>query len=815
MLLPDANGDGDGDGDGDEGEGGAVSELAEQVPEPRDPVEELLHASWNPRRAGGDSPSPPPANESPGRPAVHRDEPPRAPFRRGIREDPHKKRGMARLLIVSNRLPVTVRAAAGTFAVERSTGGLATGMKGPHERMGGLWFGWPGELDTLSGPDRAEVDRQLAELRVVPIPLAREEVERYYEGYSNGVLWPLFHYFAARLPLEVRDFDAYEAVNERFADAIASRYERGDLVWIHDYQLMLVPKLLRERIPDARIGFFLHIPFPSSEVFRILPQRERILEGLLGADLVGFHAPAYLRHFASSALRLLAAGVEVDRIRWGHREVRLGVFPMGVDAAQYAESAGTPEVKALVEEHRADGAQLAVGVDRLDYSKGIPRRLLAFEALLLQHPELHGKLRLVQVAVPSRERVEAYREYREEVDALVGRIHGEFATPNWSPIHYLYRGLSPHEVVALYRAADVLLVTPLRDGMNLVAKEFVASRTDGDGVLVLSEFAGAASELSEAVRVNPYDIEATAGAIHRALTMPEDERRTRMAVLRHRVEHYDVHRWAEIFVSRLERSGGETAAAPSSRAAIREALERARTALRLALLLDYDGTLVSFAPTPDLAAPDAKIVALLRRLAGRGRTEVHVVSGRRRATLERWFGSTPFGLHAEHGLWTRHPGEEWRQVEVQDVRWREPVLAILREFMGRTPGSLVEEKTVGLAWHYRAVDPEYGSAQARELSLHLSTLLANAPVEVLQGDHVLEIRPHGIDKGRAVREVLARAAPGTLLFAMGDDRTDEDLFAALPEGSIAFHVGPAESRAALRIADVAAARVLLAELADE
>ncbi|MFO0585784.1 MAG: bifunctional alpha,alpha-trehalose-phosphate synthase (UDP-forming)/trehalose-phosphatase [Anaeromyxobacter sp.] len=720
---------------------------------------------------------------------------------------------MARLLIVSNRLPVTVTVRDGQVRVERSSGGLATGMQGPHERLGGVWIGWPGDLAALPPGARAEVDARLEELRLRPVELTADEVSRYYETYANGVLWPLLHYFAARLPLEVTDFDVYARVNEKFADAVAAEYRPGDLVWVHDYQLMLVPKLLRERIPDARIGFFLHIPFPSSEVFRLLPQREALLDGVLGADLVGFHTAGYLRHFASSALRLTSAPSDLDRIRWKHGDVHLGVFPMGIDAHHFSSRAGSDEVRALVEAHARDDVKLLVGVDRLDYTKGIPRRLLAFEALLRRHPELRGKVRLVQVAVPSRERVEAYREFREEVDALVGRIHGEFATPTWSPIHYLYRGLSGDEVIALYRAAHAVLVTPLRDGMNLVAKEFVAARPDGDGVLVLSEFAGAASELSEALRINPYDVERTADALVEALTMPEEARRARMAVMRERVTRYDVHAWARAFVERLESlTPLAQTLRPSPAREVRAAVARIRAASRLALLLDYDGTLVPFFPAPELAVPDAALLDLLRRLAARPGTEVHVVSGRKRTTLERWLGALPVGLHAEHGLWSRFRGEAWAGGDVGDVRWREPARAILEDFAGRTPGAQVEEKSVGFAWHWRAADPEYGAAQARELSVHLSALFTNAPVELLQGDRVVEIRPHGVDKGRAVRRVVERLEPGALCVGLGDDRTDEDLFAALPAGSEAVHVGPGESRAPLRLADTAAARAFLEAL---
>jgi trehalose 6-phosphate synthase/phosphatase len=342
----------------------------------------------------------------------------------------------------------------------------------------------------------------------------------------------------------------------------------------------------------------------------------------------------------------------------------------------------------------------------------------------------------------------------------------------------------------------------------------VAARPDGDGVLVLSDLAGAAAELSEALLVNPYDVEQSAATLHRALVMPPDERRARMAVLRERVLRYDVHWWARTFMARLDAAEPEAVSGGRSSppAELEAAVARAAGAARLVLLLDYDGTLVPFALTPDLARPDAALLVLLRTLAARPRTEVHVVSGRQRATLERWLGALPVGLHAEHGYWSRLPQREWAAVAVPPQEWREPVRAILREFAERTPGSLVEEKTAGLAFHYRAADPDFGAAQAKDLALHLSMLLGNAPAEVLPGDRVLEVRPHGVTKALAVAGAgLGR--PGTLALALGDDRTDEDLFAALPEGSLAVHVGPAPSRAALRVRDVAAARRLLERLA--
>ncbi len=721
-----------------------------------------------------------------------------------------------RTLMVSNRLPVTIERSASGVRMSLSSGGMATGLRGLHERKGWWWIGWPGSLRDLDDADRVQVEAQLGEQRTVPVWLARSDVTGYYERIANGVLWPLFHYLPEQLPLEISDWETYVRVNGRFADAVAHVHQPGDRVWVHDYHLMLVPEMLRERLPDARIGFFLHVPFPTSEVFRILPFRERLLEGLLGADLIGFHTAAYARHFVASLLRLLGLAARVDRVQVADREVRIGVFPMGIDAACWERRAQTPEITRDVAKLRdTDGCAVILGIDRLDYTKGIPRRLLAFEHLLTRHPSLRERVRLVQLAVPSRIHVKAYRDFRAHIEGLVGRVNGRFGTARWMPIHYLHRSLDQDEIVALYRAADVMVVTPVRDGMNLVAKEFIACRADGDGVLVLSEFTGAAAELAEALHVNPYDIEHTAAVLHRALKLPKDERRNRMEALRRRVLSYDVDRWATSFLGALDQASAQSH--PASVAMTDAAgLARIVAALRKApghlLLLDYDGTLVPFASVPELAAPDTPLLRLLGRLAQRTNTAVHLVSGRSRATLERWFGALPVWLHAEHGFWSRSPAGVWKEAAAPNLEWMERARSILEDFRARTPGSLIEQKTAALAWHYRMADVEFGLHQANELRLHLRELLSNEPVEILPGEKVIELRPHGVHKGRIVEQALRDLTPGTLVLAMGDDRTDEDMFAALPPDAIAVHVGPAASRAGVRLRGWQAARQLLEQL---
>jgi trehalose 6-phosphate synthase/phosphatase len=453
-----------------------------------------------------------------------------------------------RLLVVSNRLPVTVGGEGDALAITPSAGGLATGLKGLHGSSNSLWIGWTGE----PAEQAHSIEEDLAERRLLPVPLSSDEVAVFYERLANGVLWPMFHDRIEQLPLVVDGWDIYESVNARFADAVAANYHPGDAIWVHDYHLMRVPALLRERLPDARIGFFLHIPFPNPEIFFTLPCRRWLVEGMLGADVIGFHTRRYRGHFTAALRRLLGIEMEQEEIVYDGRAIHLGVFPMGIDAEAFARRAGERDVAAETLRLRADrNVRLLVGIDRLDYSKGLPRRLLAIERLLVRHPEWMERVRLVQVVVPSRESLTAYQQLRRQLEELVGGINGRFGSHRWEPIRFVYHSVSDTVLSGLYRAADALLVTPLRDGMNLVAKEFVASRTDTDGVLVLSEFAGAADELTSAVIVNPYDVDGVADAIHGALTMPREERRDRMQKLRDHVMRHDVASWASSFLDRL------------------------------------------------------------------------------------------------------------------------------------------------------------------------------------------------------------------------------------------------------------------------
>ncbi|MBI3889306.1 trehalose-6-phosphate synthase, partial [Candidatus Saccharibacteria bacterium] len=425
-------------------------------------------------------------------------------------------------VIISNRLPISVSRKDTKLVFDASSGGLATAMSSL-EVEDKIWVGWPGiDADTLTDDERVEITDELQKHGCFPVFLSAKEVELYYEGYANDTLWPLFHYFQSVARYHNEYWDAYKLVNEKFADAVATVSTEQARIWIHDYHFMLLPALIRDRLPAATIGFFLHIPFPSFEIFRLLPQRKELLKGLLGADIVGFHVYDYAQHFLDSCLRLLGVPSSNGALQYEGRAVKAAAYPIGVDYEKFRKQLGLKETKDALKQLDAtyDKEKLILSVDRLDYSKGIPERLEAFRLLLEKHPEYIGKVKLLMIAVPSRTGVQAYQELRDEIEMTVSRINGTFGTVDWAPISYQFQNRPFSEVVALYAKAEIMLVTPIRDGMNLVAKEYVASKKRRHGVLILSEMAGAIDEMPESLSINPNNALSVANAIHDALIMP-------------------------------------------------------------------------------------------------------------------------------------------------------------------------------------------------------------------------------------------------------------------------------------------------------
>lgn len=727
---------------------------------------------------------------------------------------------LRRIVLVANRLPVTAKLVGNAVELVPSPGGLATALRRVHARAGSRWIGWAGDLGSEGTVTHSEASARLEAGGLVPVELAASEVRHFYDGFSNGLLWPLFHYMTSRLERDVSEaWKAYRRVNERFAAAAARVVRPGDLVWVHDYHLLLVPALLRRLVPDAAIGFFLHTPFPAAEVFRALPGREELLAGLLAANLVGFHTADYAHHFRYAAVQLSGAEDHGDELVFEDRRVHVGAYPLGVDFAALAAQASSPQVAQLAAEWgaRVRGQPIVLGVDRMDYTKGIPRRLLAIERFLDRSPAWHDRVQFVQVAVPSRERGDEYVAFRRDVHELVGRINGRFGMPGWTPIHLLHRSVDATTLAALYRAASVMLVTPLRDGMNLVAKEYCACRPDEDGVLVLSEFAGAAAELREAVLVNPYDLDATAEAIRRALEMPKAEQYARMHALRATISGTNVDDWAAHVLGDLQHSvPAQRTPQPLAEETppLGDALQAFRSAARRLLFLDYDGTLVPFAPMPDLAFPDEDLRALLAQLAADEATEVHVLSGRSRVSLDGWLGNLPLTLHAEHGFWSRERGGAWSSVSPAPIEELRAVEAAMSAVARRTLGSFVERKGASIAFHYRMAEPVLAARRLMDLRRDLRSVLAGN-LEILEGVRVLEVKVRGIDKSAAARSVVARSEEkggACAVLAIGDDRTDEDVFATLPSNALTVRVGQGATRARYRIDGPQAVRELLRSL---
>lgn len=730
-----------------------------------------------------------------------------------------------RLVVVSNRLPFTVSIKDGAPQFTVSSGGLTSGLwsylerrvAGAAERPDFLWVGWPG----ASVPaEHQQVVREYAasNFKARPVFLSEENADLFYLGFSNRTIWPLFHYVPSLTRYEENYWEEYKHANQIFCDALLDVLRPDDVVWVHDYQLMLLPRLIRERFPDIPIGFFLHIPFPSFEVFRLLPGswRAEIIEGMLGANLVGFHTHDYTRHFLGCVLRIAGHEHQLGTLTLRDHVVKVDTFPMGIDFEKFAQASRSPATEAGAAQFRKKcvGQKVIFSVDRLDYTKGLINRLRGYELFLKRNPAWHGKVTFVLSVAPSRIGVGAYQRMKQEIEQTVGRIVGAYGDVHWTPLIYQYRNLSFEEITVMYRACDVALITPLRDGMNLVAKEFVASRPDQTGVLILSEMAGAAKEMCEAIVISPFHDGEVSQAIEQALAMPVEEQVKRNQAMQERLRRYDVNRWAEEFIQALLATQ-KTEAAQRARALTGKArtalVQHYRAAARRALLLDYDGTLVPFASEPDLARPDAEVMELLSALTADPANEIAIVSGRPRSELEAWFGDMQLALVAEHGVWLRPKGGEWRTLKVISTDWKTQVRPILQLYVDRLPGALLEEKEYSLAWHYRRADPEQASQRAKELLDDLADYTRNIDVQVLEGDKVMEVRNTGVTKGTGAMAWLAGLSPEFIL-ALGDDWTDEDLFRALPSSAFSVRVGLTQTAARYHLPGHTAVRRLLREL---
>ncbi|MDM8177467.1 MULTISPECIES: bifunctional alpha,alpha-trehalose-phosphate synthase (UDP-forming)/trehalose-phosphatase [Olivibacter] len=724
---------------------------------------------------------------------------------------------MNKTIIVSNRLPVKIVEENNELSFIPSEGGLATGLGSIYKEGNNIWIGWPG-VDVQGEREQREVTQRLKSLNLIPVFLNKEEIKRYYEGFSNEVLWPIFHYLSTYANYNYQNWLAYVQVNQKFADIILRELNPGDTVWVHDYQLLLVPGLIRLKQPEVSIAFFNHIPFPSQELFRLIPWRKELLRGMLGADLLGFHTFDDVRHFLSAATHLLPIHADANRLRVENRIVLAEPFPMGMDSEKFSRLGNDPEVLAHIQNFKQNfnGKKIILSIDRLDYSKGIIQRLNAFELLLSKNPEYIEQVTLYMIVVPSRDTVPQYKRLKDEIDRLVGHINARFRTFEWHPIAYFYHGYPIEIISALYNVADVCLVTPMRDGMNLVSKEYVASRNDNTGVLILSEMAGASKELNDALLVNPNNISEIRKALITALNMPKAEMEERMKAMRAVVFKFNIKHWVKIFMNRLQdvKQMQKNSMANLVKASIRLAIqERYKAARNRLLLFDYDGTLVGFKKEIDEASPDLALYNLLDAFVADKKNTLVIISGRKHTTLEQWFGAKNYTLIAEHGAWKKNSVGDWEQVPGLSTNWKSEVQKLMEDYTDKTPGSFIEEKSYSLAWHYRKVQKGLGSLRANELMDNLQYHLNAYGLKMLDGDKVVEVKNADVNKGRATLNLL-HDTDYDFILAIGDDRTDEDTFKALPEKAISIKVGSNVSAAKYYLEDQEEVRDLLTFLVE-
>ncbi|XP_065223860.1 uncharacterized protein Tps1 isoform X2 [Planococcus citri] len=723
-----------------------------------------------------------------------------------------------KLIVVANRLPFILKKNTETGKWERkaSAGGLVTAVAPVVIQGNGLWIGWPGvQMDDPntpippSDPKDCSPTAGLKPEQVVAVHVEPQTFDSYYNGCCNGTFWPLFHSMPDRAVFSADTWKAYGVVNKEFAERTINALkslskedvETGTpLVWLHDYHLMLAANTIRNVAETLdlkfKIGFFLHIPFPPWDIFRLFPWADEILQGMLGCDMVGFHIEDYCLNFVECCQRRL--GCRVDRksllVEHGGRTVRIRPLPIGIPYDRFVQMAHT--APKLISTNQ----QIVLGVDRLDYTKGLVHRLRSFEALLEKHPEHIGKVTMLQISVPSRTDVKEYQDLKEEMDQLVGRINGRFTTPNWSPIRYIYGCVSQVELAAFYRDSAVALVTPLRDGMNLVAKEFVACQINpSPGVLIVSPFAGAGEMMHEALICNPYEIDDAAEVIHRALTMPEDERVLRMNCLRRREKENDVNYWMRSFLKAmgtLITEDGEDVLQTTMQPVTLEDFDEYLSKYigqtdKLALLLDYDGTLAPIAPHPDLAILPNETKCVLERLANTPDVFVAIVSGRNVNDVKEKVGIEGLTYAGNHGLEILHPDGS-RFVHPMPQEFEGKVKDLLKALQDQVckDGAWVENKGALLTFHYRETPPDVRP----ELVAKAQQLIQANGFKAGQAHCAIEAKPpvHW-NKGRASIYILRTAfgldwSERVRIIYAGDDVTDEDAMQALKGMAATFRV---------------------------
>lgn len=685
---------------------------------------------------------------------------------------------MPRCLIVSNRLPVAYNAKQNNFAP--SSGGLVSAIKGLDPEKIGYAFEWMGIItDDVSEESLNELKlSQSKNIPCHPIIVPKQSYEDYYNLYCNNVLWPLFHYERNMVRHNQEGWKAYCEVNQIVADAIVLEAKESDIIWVQDFQLLLVPGLVKEKNPSLKVGFFLHIPFPSSEIFRELPQRDEILLSLLKCDQIGFHDLSYLNHFRSSVHRILGD--------LPHSERMWGVYPISIDTDHFSELTDAPTTIEFMEKYKKNKRQMKwiLGVDRLDYIKGLLLKLSAFKAFLKRHPEERDKVQLVQIVIPSRIDVPEYKSLKAKIEQLVSSINGEFGSPTWMPVQYIYHSVSEFELSALYQLSEVLFIGSRRDGMNLVSLEYVISQKNHPGVILLSEFAGAHSTLSYAMSINPWDIQDTAKRIKEALHHPEAKRRGEMNAMKNFLKGYTSSDWAITIIRDLLRDPVQKELIQSLPHDGKFSWMDSLKNKKILFFCDLDGTLAPISAYPKDVKLHEKTIKLLHSIGLRKNCEFVVVSGRDKEFLEEQFIDNDFNfpLAACHGAYSYLPSDHrWHNLIPNDsTNWKEKALEIFNLYTKRTPGSFIEDKGHAIAWHYRNSPKEFADFLATKLFFEVEETMINQPVQVNRGKKVIEVKSIHANKGYFVQQwIQGSDKKPDIVVALGDDTTDEDMFTVL------------------------------------
>lgn len=725
-----------------------------------------------------------------------------------------EKTHFQRLVIAAYRLPFKFLKVKDGYKAVQNSGGLVSAILALSENFKRsknqvikskiLWTGMAEALPDDFSTTKYENDY----FDIAPVEIPSKLNTLYYGGFCNDLLWPLFHYFPTYGVFNDDYFRAYKEANSKFCDEIIKKIKPGDFVWVHDYQLLMLPEMIREKVPNVTIGFFLHIPFPSFEIFRLLPRhwREAIIHGMLGADLIGFHTNDYTRCFLKSVKRTTGFECRQNIIYTQNKLVKADAFPIGIDYEKFHKACLSKKV--LTEKQKIkkplSGQKLIFSVDRLDYTKGLLLRLKGYETFLEKFPEWRSRVVFNMVVVPSRDNIERYRKMKKEIESTVGRINGKYGSLAWMPIIYQYKFLNFNVMVALYDLSDVGLITPLRDGMNLVAKEYVCCQVENKGVLILSEMAGAAAELNEAFIINPVDDKEMAEAIYNALEMNPDEKSRKLERMQQRISSYNVFTWAYDFFNQAYDTKEQQKLMNvkfidntiSSRI-----VSEYKEATRRMFFLDYDGTLVSFAKYPEMATIDESTLKIIKKLAYNPRNNVVIISGRDKDFLERQFSGVHLTLVAEHGYFIKKEGENWEATINSKGNWKKAVMPILNEYVNRCNGTFIEEKTGSLAWHYRNADLDYAQLRLHELRDDLTEVIRHkTDFEILEGNKVLEVKCGRYDKGQAANSLLKNDTYDFIL-AAGDDKTDETIFKVLPGDSFTIRVGLSPSLARYNVTD--------------